>query len=432
MNVTRLLLPALGLAAVFVTTPARAQDDCAVKWAELKIASNALRDCRKSGMSCDDAVARRDAAEAATAGCPEEVAAPASAQGAPGAPAATHTGKIAVYVQAAKPETLDAAAREGLGDAVVLETGAVRSARAFLGLPEELDDAGAEKLRVAVSADRLIVVQVKTDGSKRFVAVKAVDEGGAVTPRFGETTDAELPAVVEKLVAALPAVAAAAAPVPAVSTAVAPVAVATAAPTPKPWATPLQAPQYRARSDREDDETAYAKMGTRVFSGDIDFAHVTGVSEPEGGGDTFTTRTSEVSLRPQFGYFVSDGLLLGVAPILTTTSSNDDERETDTTTGAVFVGAFLSDTGSFYIGPQLTLGYASRTYKISQGGFSADFTQTGPILGAGLAVRAPVGRGGVIGFAVYAEHRPTSITGDLEGGYTFTTIGVSNSIGVFF
>lgn len=426
----------LGVLALVIGTSARAQDDCTAKRADLAEATQALRDCRKSGGSCDAAVIRRDAAEVAAAPCASTSAAEAapveSEKPAPAPAARARTGKVAVLVEAAKPDPLEAAARKGLEGANVLDPGAVRAARSFLGLSGELDEAGIEKLRLSVGADRLVIVQVKADGPKRFVAVKAVDDGAAAAARkFGETTESGLPALVTALVSALPPMA----PPPA---AAAPVAVATATPAPtpkpKPWAPP-QAPQRRVSDTDARDKLEYAKKGVRVFSGDFGVSTTTGVEKPED-GEEFTTRTTDLVLRPGIAYFVGDGLMLGFRPILTTSSSNDDDdlRETDTSVGALFSGAYLSDTGSgsLFVGPQFSFGYVSRTFKASQDGFSAEFTQSGPVFAAALAVRAPVGKGGVIGFSVYGEHFPTSITGDVDGTYTFTTFGVTNTLGVWF
>lgn len=429
----------LVLFAILAAPVAHAEDDCAAKRAELAAAKEALRDCRRSGKSCDDVLARRDAAEAAAASCPPAPpeSAPARAPSATeAAPAPARTGKLALLVEAPKADPLDAAAREALAGATVLDAGSVRAARSFLGLTGDLDDAGAEKLRASVGADRLIIVQVKADGVKRFVAVKTVDQGvsGIAARRFSETSEAEVPAAVKQLVGALPAIAAppSTAPVAVAAPTAAPTAAPAPTPTPKPWA-PMQAPQYR---HAESDEKEYGKKGVRVFSGDMAFANQTTVNKPDGGED-FTTRSTELSLRPGIATFAADGLLLGVTPILTTSSStdDDDERETDTSVGVLFQGAYLarsSGDSAFFFGPQFGFGYLSRKYKISQGGASADFTQTGPIFSAALAVRAPVGKGGVIGFSVYAEHFPTTLAGDLDGTYTFTTFGVSNSLAVWF
>lgn len=155
-----------------LAAPVAHAEDCAAKRAELAAAKEALRDCRKSGKSCDAVLERRDAAEAAAAPCPpappESAPAPARTPSATeAAPAPARTGKLALLVEAPKPDPLDAAAREALAGATVLDAGSVRAARSFLGLTGDLDDAGAEKLRASVGADRLIIVQIKADGVKR-------------------------------------------------------------------------------------------------------------------------------------------------------------------------------------------------------------------------------------------------------------------------
>lgn len=119
-------------------------------------------------------------------------------------PAPAIEGTIALVIDGVssdEQDVLSAAARLGLAGASLVDSGAVRAARAFLG--SELDDASARTLRQELGADRLVVVQVKTVGSARFVSLRVFDASGA-SQHFAEASTATLPDVIRALLAEIP------------------------------------------------------------------------------------------------------------------------------------------------------------------------------------------------------------------------------------
>lgn len=172
-------------------------------------------------------------------------------------PAPAIPGTIAVVVDGAsaeEQEIVGAATRLGLAGATLVDSGVVRAARAFLG--SELDDATAAKLRQDLTADRLLVLQLKAAGASRFVSLRVFDTSGTAQ-RFAEATAATLPDVVRTLVAELPPPAA---PVPEPT----PIAFAptpTATPTPE-WTEPPLDPH---RPSPRPPPSPYVDIG--VFGG---------------------------------------------------------------------------------------------------------------------------------------------------------------------
>ena len=124
----------------------------------------------------------------------------------PWKPAPTGGARVAIVVEGAGSgaDEIEAAARDALSGADIVDAGAVRSARAFVGMGGELDDAKAERLRHELSVNRLLVVQVREEGTKRFLVVRAVEATGVVR-KYAESRPGEMAGSVRDLVAQLPA-----------------------------------------------------------------------------------------------------------------------------------------------------------------------------------------------------------------------------------
>lgn len=234
-----------GLAAAlscFFSLPAVGETDCGALRTTLEDARAALRDCLLAGRGCTEETAKRDAANAAWRACMENAPPPAS----PADPAAAgsgdgggskETGAVAIVVEG--PERLHEAAEKGAREAleglVVMDKGVVRAARAFLG-PGELDAAASAKLRSELDAARLLLIEVKPEGTQVFVSVRASDARGE-TRRFLSSSASSLSADVKRMVSELPEAVVVSAP----KTSPAP------SPTPRP-----RLPVFDAGRDRSD------------------------------------------------------------------------------------------------------------------------------------------------------------------------------------
>lgn len=242
------------LLSTCVAAPAWADDPCETENAELASAEKALDDCLAAGESgCDAEQARNENAARAAGRCEDEAVPAAVLPSRESAadedpvpdgseetvdpaedpdrealaeqedeaepepePSRIRIGVLIEGVTGAERDAAEAAARETLAGATLVDAGAIRSARAFLGT-DTLDDAAAAKLRSELGADRLLVVEVKAEAAARYLALRIIDEEDAVR-RFAEATDATLAEEVKRLIADLPppASAAAAPPEPAV------------------------------------------------------------------------------------------------------------------------------------------------------------------------------------------------------------------------
>ncbi len=246
VRVVRTIPLVVGLAA----STAAGQEECAAEKGELQAAEGVLEECVVIGIGgCEEEQKRKAAAVAAVERCRGGGAAGASpaggkAEGSGGfgtiderlygiepadggrggaggaqsgrdgvgeavegaTPAASWSGgKVAVVVEGLsgiEQEAVVLAARGAFPREALIDAGAVRGARAFLGV-STLDDAAAEKLRADLRADRLLVLFVKPNGASRYLALRAFDAAGS-TQQFAEATNKTMAAEVKRMIAELP------------------------------------------------------------------------------------------------------------------------------------------------------------------------------------------------------------------------------------
>lgn len=275
------LVSSLAAGGILAASAARSEPavSCSELTGRLEASDTALKRCLELGLGeCEDEQAARDAIAADVARCESGEDAPAAdatpvpvetaSESVPSpepTPAATPSPllgrKVGVLVEGAtgsEEEAIHAGARLGLAGATYVDPGSLRAARAFLGA--SLDEDALARLRTDVGADRLVVVQLKKEGTARFLAVKVFDPGAA-TQRFATSTPETLGDEVRRVLAALPPIAEAAT----VAAAATP-PVPQSSPPPSTW-TP--APTWTPAQPQ--DEPAFVARGTyfdlNVFAG---------------------------------------------------------------------------------------------------------------------------------------------------------------------
>lgn len=339
---------------------------------------------------------------------------------------AAAAGKVAVIVDGPDAAALEAAARDALAGADVLDPGAVRAARAFLGAGAASDE-GLASLRSSLNVDRLLVIDVKSEGAKRFLGVRAIDAGGT-SRRFGESTDADLEETVKRLVADLPAPAAAPAPPVPTPVAAAPVA------TPPPSWTPAPTPAP-GRHSAGDEEQRYGKKGTKTLSiGAEMLSRETSIDAGIVEID-FSERFFELS--PTIGYFLADSVFVAAGMQSEAYDSEDDFDNTEYQSAFALslTAAYLADFESFFLGPQLTL--QQRSFSSGENNPDEPLFEYGlstmQILG-GITARIPVGtrRGATFNVLLYFRQDTGSYTQDADGDVRATQIGIAQGLSVFF
>lgn len=399
------------------------EDDCAAKRAALQSAQAQLRDCLSSGKSCDAQFEAKRVAETAIAGCPEPTPAPAATPAMSATePTPAAGARIALVVEAANAAAVEAAAREALAGAEVLDASSVRAARAFLGGAQGSDESLA-KLRQSLNVTRLIAIDVKADGATRFVGVRAIDESSTAR-EFAETTDAEVPTTVKRLVSGLPA------PRGTAAVAVAPVA----APTPAAVATPAAARPTSSRDD-EEDELRYAKKGTFTLSMESSLSSRQATFDPGIGDFSFDERI--VQSNPTIGYFLADGVFVsvGVFTDLYGYSDDTDATELDRENGVSAGAGYFAKLGSVFVGPQLLSRYRLRGHREEDStGEVFNYEQSTLETIASLGLRLPIGtkRGAVLNVNLYFRQLSALYTYDLDGDLRATDVGVNQGISIFF
>ena len=116
------------------------------------------------------------------------------------------TSRVAILVEGAgdAERRIEAAARDAVSDADVIDAGSVRAARAFLAIQGDLDDNKAERLRQEIGADRLVVLHIRAEGRRRYVVARALDANGPSGRKYGESDADGIEGAVHQLVLDLP------------------------------------------------------------------------------------------------------------------------------------------------------------------------------------------------------------------------------------
>lgn len=197
-----------------------------------------------------------------------------------------------------------------------------------------------------------------------------------------------------------------------------------------------------AAGTAQAQDLRFTRPGSMFLQGAVSFSHTSGESEVKGTKADLPT-TNTIAAGPIFGYFVIDGLHLGLGIGGARTSSEDDDgNESITSTFDIaFVPAYyfpLRPTRSLSLYLQGAIGYSSGgTESKPKSGSSTETTVSGFAggIGGGLAFAFGALWGGVIRIGI--DYTYKSLTQDGKDGAPDTdrrthTIAVGTGMGVYF
>ncbi|MFT7621271.1 MAG: hypothetical protein ACI9WU_000432 [Myxococcota bacterium] len=179
--------------------------------------------------------------------------------------------------------------------------------------------------------------------------------------------------------------------------------------------------------------------GSMLLTGGIDYSHQS--SDTTVGGVTADgPSTDTISLGPQFGYFLTDGFMLGVdldwIRVSASPADSDDSIAASTFTVALQPAYYyaLRPTRSLNLYARAKIGYASNSTSATVSGTSTDTGKSGWLAGGGAGVAFAFGDywGAVIHLGVDFRHLSLSNDEGAEVKETFNTISVGTDIGVYF
>ena len=152
----------------------------------------------------------------------------------------------------------------------------------------------------------------------------------------------------------------------------------------------------------------FATKGAIELGGSIGFSSTTAVSNGESGDDALTT----ISIDPYFGYFIIDGLELGIIPSYTSLSQGDESISN--------FGIYLAPAWNFNLKSNLfpfiegRIGYNSANYDFGEN----DNTLSGLAWGLRGGLKMQVGNSSLVNFALYYNQltmNPDGWEGDRNG-----------------
>lgn len=186
-------------------------------------------------------------------------------------------------------------------------------------------------------------------------------------------------------------------------------------------------------------DTRFGQKGTWAVGGSAGFSS----SSQDTGADDVPSTTA-ITFSPAAGYFISNGLLIGLAPSYTSTSydsgaSGADTVDSSTTGVSATVNYYHPLQGTLFIGGGAHLGYftettPSLTYDSTTGlpTGSSDFDTSG--IGFGAHAGPTLAFGGKFGgFAsLLVTYDYVTMTGDGDYESKNSSFGIGTELGIFF
>ena len=174
----------------------------------------------------------------------------------------------------------------------------------------------------------------------------------------------------------------------------------------------------------------FGSPGVLEMGGTFELSNGSSTVKPKGGSKS-TDNTSELAIRPEFGFFAGRKLeLLGGVVIASSSASGDSGKSSSSTFGIRMGGDYLLDVGFAHMGPQVRIGYDTTSGK--SGG--TDYELAGPAAEAGFVAKIQFAEGGIFTVGLGAGVSPQKYTlGDADPvDYTTTSFGIKTGFSAYF
>lgn len=174
----------------------------------------------------------------------------------------------------------------------------------------------------------------------------------------------------------------------------------------------------------------FATPGVLEVGGTFGLSNGSTTEKPKGGSST-TTKSSDLSVRPQFGFFAAKRVEILGGLVLGSRSIDDESSKFTSSTIGIRAGAgYLVSMGVAHIGPQLQLGYDSTQGKDG----STKSTLAGPVVDVGFVAKVPFAAGGIFQVGLGANMAPQKykIGSNDAVDYTTTSYGISTGFSAYF